>query len=101
MGFFILELSSVWQSTWLISSLSWVQILQFQLLSYSIVGNKLKDVKIILLINKTEAFAMRKLVGNENVKQTYSGHSKYYLVEDSEGINLKTLYNYRKSRIVS
>lgn len=44
---------------------------------------------------------MRKLVGNENVKKTYSGHAKYYLVEDSEGINLKTLYNYRKSRIVS
>ena len=54
MGFFILELSSVWQSTWLISSLSWVQILQFQLLSYSIVGNKLKDVKIIKLISKKD-----------------------------------------------
>ena len=98
MGFFILELSSVWQSTWLISSLSWVQILQFQLLSYSIVGNKLKDVKIILLINKTEAFAMRKLVGNENVKQTYSGHAKYYLVESYQ--NLKALSDYRKSKIV-
>lgn len=98
MGFFILELSSVWQSTWLISSLSWVQILQFQLLSYSIVGNKLKDVKIILLINKTEAFAMRELVGNENVKKTYSGHAKYYLVESYD--NLKVLDKYRKSKIV-
>lgn len=54
MGFFILELSSVWQSTWIISSLSLVQILQFQLLSYSIVGNKLKDVKIIKLISKKD-----------------------------------------------
>ena len=44
---------------------------------------------------------MRKLVGNENVKKTYSGHPKYYLVEDSEGINLKTLHDYRKSKIVS
>ena len=96
-GIFILELSSVWQSTWLISSLSWVQILQFQLLSY-FVGNKFKDVKIILLINKTEAFAMRKLLGNENVKQTYSGHSKYYLVESYN--NLKALDTYRKSKIV-
>ena len=57
-----------------------------------------KEVKIILLINKTEAFAMRKLVGNENVKKTYSGHSKYYLVESYQ--NLKALSNYRKSKIV-
>jgi hypothetical protein len=55
-------------------------------------------VKIILLINKTEAFAMRKLVGNENVKKTYSGHSKYYLVESYN--NLKALDKYRKSKIV-
>lgn len=55
-------------------------------------------MKIILLINKTEAFAMRELLGNENVKQTYSGHAKYYLVESYQ--NLKTLNNYRKSKIV-
>ena len=55
-------------------------------------------MKIILLINKTEAFAMRKLVGNENVKQTYSGHAKYYLVESYN--NLKALDKYRKSKIV-
>ena len=55
-------------------------------------------MKIILLINKTEAFAMRKLVGNENVKKTYSGHAKYYLVESYQ--NLKALNNYRKSKIV-
>ena len=61
-------------------------------------GNKSKDVKIILLINKTEAFAMRKLVGNENVKKTYSGHAKYYLVESYN--NLKALDKYRKSKIV-
>lgn len=58
-------------------------------------------MKIILLINKTEAFAMRKLLGNENVKQTYSGHAKYYLVEDCECKNLKALHDYRKSKIVS
>ena len=55
-------------------------------------------MKIILLINKTEAFAMRKLVGNENVKKTYSGHSKYYLVESYQ--NLKALSKYKKSKIV-
>nr|DAU10465.1 MAG TPA: hypothetical protein [Caudoviricetes sp.] len=55
-------------------------------------------MKIILLINKTEAFAMRKLLGNENVKQTYSGHAKYYLVESYN--NLKALDEYRKSKIV-
>lgn len=44
---------------------------------------------------------MRKLLGNENVKQTYSGHAKYYLVEDCERKNLKALHDYRKSRIVS
>lgn len=67
------------------------------LLSY-FVGNKLKDVKNILLINKTEAFAMRKLIGKENIKKTYSGHAKYYLVEDDQ--NLKALSDYRKSKIV-
>ena len=61
--------------------------------------NQERSEKIILLINKTEAFAMRKLVGNENVKQTYSGHSKYYLVESYQ--NLKALDKYRKSKIVS
>ena len=63
-----------------------------------LVGNKTKDVKIILLINKTEAFAMRKLLGNENIKKTYSGHPKYYLVESYN--NLKALDKYRKSKIV-
>lgn len=67
------------------------------LLSYCYVGNKLKEVKIILLINKTEAFEMRKILGNENIKQTYSGHAKYYLVESPR--NLKTLEKYRESRI--
>lgn len=41
---------------------------------------------------------MRKLLGNENVKKTYSGHSKYYLVESYK--NLKALDRYRKSKIV-
>ena len=41
---------------------------------------------------------MRKLVGNENVKKTYSGNSKYYLVESYQ--NLKALDKYRKSKIV-
>ena len=50
-------------------------------------------MKIILVINKTEAFAMRKLVGNVNVKQTYSGHPKYYLVESYH--KLKALDKYR------
>ena len=42
---------------------------------------------------------MRELVGNENVKKTYSGHAKYYLVESYN--NLKALHDYRKSKIVS
>lgn len=52
----------------------------------------------ILLINKTEAFAMRKFLGDENVKKTYSGHAKYYLVESYQ--NLKALKNYRNEKIV-
>ena len=41
---------------------------------------------------------MRELIGKENVKKTYSGHAKYYLVEDDQ--NLKVLSDYRKSKIV-
>lgn len=41
---------------------------------------------------------MRKLLGDENIKKTYSGHPKYYLVESYN--NLKVLDKYRKSRIV-
>ena len=41
---------------------------------------------------------MRKLLGDENIKKTYSGHPKYYLVESYN--NLKALDKYRKSRIV-
>lgn len=41
---------------------------------------------------------MRKLLGTENVKQTYSGHSKYYLVESYK--NLKALNKYREEKIV-
>ena len=41
---------------------------------------------------------MRELIGKENVKKTYSGHAKYYLVEDDQ--NLKALSDYRKSKIV-
>ena len=74
-----------------------MQIPPRSLLSY-FVGNKSKDVKIILLINKTEAFAMRKLVGNENVKHTYSGHPKYYLTESKKA--LIDLEKIRKSHII-
>lgn len=74
MGFFILELSSVWQSTWLISSLSWVQILQFQLLSYSTVGNKFKDVKIIKYISKNE---IEKLLSEGVIRNTKRGYVDY------------------------
>lgn len=41
---------------------------------------------------------MRKLLGDENVKKTYSGHAKYYLVESYQ--NLKTLKKYRNEKIV-
>ena len=41
---------------------------------------------------------MRKLLGDENVKKTYSGHAKYYLVESYQ--NLKALKNYRNEKIV-
>lgn len=40
---------------------------------------------------------MRKILGNENIKQTYSGHAKYYLVESPR--NLKMLNKYRESKI--
>ena len=53
---------------------------------------------IILLISKTEAFAMRKLVGEDKVKKTYTNNPHYYLVEDGHAI--KVLKDYRKNHIV-
>lgn len=63
------------------------------------VGNKSKDVNIILLITKNEAFAMRKIVGEDKVKKSYSGNPHYYLVEDYAAMN--ALKEYRKSHIVA
>lgn len=63
------------------------------------VGNKLKDVNIILLITKNEAFVMRKIVGEDKVKKSYSGNPHYYLVEDYVAMN--ALKEYRKSHIVA
>lgn len=99
-GIFLFRVcSSVWQSTRLLIELSMgSNPSTLTLFCYSAGNKSRKKWKIILLINKTEAFAMRKLVGNENVKQTYSGHSKYYLVESYN--NLKALDKYRKSKIV-
>lgn len=62
------------------------------------VGNKLKDVNFILLITKNEAFAMRKIVGEDKVKKSYSGNPHYYLVEDCAAMN--ALKEYRTSHIV-
>ena len=64
-----------------------------------LVGNKSKDVKIILLITKAEAFAMRKIVGENMVKKSYSGNPHYYLVEDHAAMS--ALKEYRKSHIVA
>ena len=50
---------------------SWVQILHFQLLSYSIVGNKLKDVKIIKYISKNE---IEKLLSEGVIRNTRRGY---------------------------
>lgn len=41
---------------------------------------------------------MRKLLGDENVKKSYSRRPTYYLVETK--YNLQCLGNYRKKRIV-
>ena len=41
---------------------------------------------------------MRKLLGEESVKKSYSKHPTYYLVEERN--NLQCLENYRKNRIV-
>lgn len=56
-------------------------------------------MNIILLITKNEAFAMRKIVGEDKVKKSYSGNPHYYLVEDTHAV--KTLEDFRKNHIVS
>lgn len=55
-------------------------------------------MNFILLITKNEAFAMRKIVGEDKVKKSYSGNPHYYLVEDYAAMN--ALKEYRKSHIV-
>lgn len=50
---------------------------------------------VILQINRQEAFAMRKIVGMDEVKKTYSKRPTYFLVESKN--NLKELEKYRKS----
>ena len=55
-------------------------------------------MNIILLITKAEAFAMRKIVGEDKVKKSYSGNPHYYLVEDYAAMN--ALKEYRTSHIV-
>lgn len=56
----------------------------------------MKEVKVIKLITKQEAFEMRKRLGEENVKKSKSRHPKYYLIESK--YNLNTLMKYRKSK---
>lgn len=56
-------------------------------------------MNIILLITKNEAFAMRKIVGEDKVKKSYSGNPHYYLVEDSH--TTKALEDFRKNHIVA
>ena len=53
----------------------------------------------IVIITKNEAFEMRKLLGDENVKKSYSKHPTYYLIESRN--NLKCLDKYRKEHVVS
>lgn len=81
-----------------ITQRSWVQIPSSAITILLQVGNKLKDVNFILLITKNEAFAMRKIVGEDKVKKSYSGNPHYYLVEDYAAMN--ALKEYRKSHIV-
>lgn len=57
-----------------------------------------KEVKNIIPITKNEAFAMRKILGNESVKKSHSRNPKYYIVESKN--NLQTLYQFQKSKIV-
>ena len=56
----------------------------------------MKEVKVIKLITKQEAFEMRKVIGSENVKKSKSRHPKYYLVESK--YNLNALRKYRNSK---
>jgi len=49
----------------------------------------------MLKITKSEAFIMRKELGETAVKKTYSKHPSYYLVESPR--NMKTLDAYRKA----
>ena len=58
-----------------------------------------KKVIPIIKITKKEAFEMRKVLGEENVKKTYSKHPTYYLVETK--YNLRCLEKYRKNHIVN
>lgn len=46
-------------------------------------------------ISKKEAFEMRKICGEKNVKKSHSRNPKYYLVENPK--NLQALEKYRKS----
>ena len=52
--------------------------------------------KIILNISKDEAFAMRKQIGVQAVRQTHSRSPHYFLVENPKYI--KILEKYRKSK---
>ena len=49
-------------------------------------------------ISKKEAFEMRKVCGEKNVKKSHSRSPKYYLVESQQ--NLEALENYRQSKIM-
>lgn len=51
-----------------------------------------KKVLFILKITKTEAFAMRKLLGEKNVKKSYSKHPTYFLIESRHNINCLNRY---------
>ena len=56
----------------------------------------MKEVKVIKLITKQEAFEMRKMLGEENIKKSKSRHPKYYLVETN--YNLNVLRKYQNSK---
>lgn len=43
-----------------------------------------KEEKKLVKISKSDAFAMRKLVGEEYVKKSHSKHPTYYLVEEHD-----------------
>ena len=60
-------------------------------------NNTERRIKLMRVITKRDAFAMRENGMGEFIKKTYSERPKYYLVEDRTA--LKFYENYRKRLI--